>query len=93
MDKPLRLTIKLGLLVSASAFLMVLVTFVRFLTGHIMVLGYTSLIISVWFFSGLLLSVLGMVGLYLGKTFEGVKNRLIYLIDEELASHSAPAAL
>ena len=53
------------------------------------VLGYTSLIISVWFFSGLLLSVLGMVGLYLGKTFEQVKNRPIYLVDIDTA---APAA-
>ena len=85
-DKPLRLTIKLGLLVSASAFLMVLIMFIRFLTGHILVLGYTSLIISVWFFSGLLLSVLGMVGLYLGKTFEQVKNRPIYLVDIDTAA-------
>jgi len=85
-DKPLRLTVKLGLLVSASAFLMVLVTFIRFVMGEILVLGYTSLIISVWFFSGLILSVLGMVGLYLGKTFEQVKNRPIYLVDVDTAS-------
>jgi glycosyltransferase involved in cell wall biosynthesis len=84
-DKPLRLTVKLGLLVSASAFLMVLVTCFRFLMGEILVLGYTSLIISVWFFSGLILSVLGMVGLYLGKTFEQVKNRPIYLVDVDTA--------
>lgn len=84
-DKPLRLTVKLGLLVSASAFLMVLVTFFRFLMGEILVLGYTSLIISVWFFSGLILSVLGMIGLYLGKTFEQVKNRPIYLVDVDTA--------
>ncbi|WP_460675856.1 glycosyltransferase family 2 protein [Hymenobacter coalescens] len=85
-DKPLRLTVKLGLLVSAASFLMVLVTFVRFLTGNILVLGYTSLIISIWFFSGLLLSVLGMVGLYIGKTFEQVKSRPIYLVDQDTAA-------
>ncbi|OGX81361.1 glycosyltransferase [Hymenobacter lapidarius] len=84
-DKPLRLTVKLGLLVSAAAFVMVLVTLGRFLAGSIVVLGYTSLIISIWFLSGLLLSVLGMVGLYLGKTFEQVKNRPIYLVDEDTA--------
>lgn len=89
-DKPLRLTVKLGLLVSAASFLMVLVTFVRFLTGNILVLGYTSLIISIWFFSGLMLSVLGMVGLYIGKTFEQVKNRPIYLVDQDTA---APTSL
>jgi glycosyltransferase involved in cell wall biosynthesis len=84
-DKPLRLTVKMGLLVSASAFLMVLLIFFRFLTGGIVVLGYTSLIISIWFFSGLLLSVLGMVGLYLGKTFEQVKSRPIYVVDLDTA--------
>ena len=80
-DKPLRLTVKMGLVISAMAFLMVGVTLLRFLTGHIVVLGYTSLIISIWFFSGLMLSVLGMVGLYVGKVFEQVKNRPLYLVD------------
>jgi dolichol-phosphate mannosyltransferase len=82
-DKPLRLTVKLGLMVSLASFVMTLIMLGRFLAGHILVLGYTSLIISIWFFSGLLLSVMGMVGLYLGKTFEQVKNRPIYLIDRE----------
>ncbi len=81
-DKPLRLVIKLGLSISAFTFLMSAITVFRFLAGHTFPLGYASLIISIWFCSGLLLSVLGMVGLYLGKTFEQVKNRPIYLVDE-----------
>ena len=83
-DKPLRLTVKLGLLISAGAFLMVPITLYRYLTGQIWEPGYTSLIMSIWFFSGLLLSVLGMVGLYIGKTFEQAKNRPLYLVDEVL---------
>ena len=81
-DKPLRLTVKLGLLVSGITFVLILVMLGRFLNGQIIVLGYTSLILSIWFFSGLLLSVLGMVGLYLGKTFEQVKNRPLYVVDD-----------
>ncbi|MGI4885357.1 MAG: glycosyltransferase family 2 protein [Janthinobacterium lividum] len=84
-DKPLRLTIKLGLLISGIAFLLVPVTLLRYWAGQIYQPGYTSLIISIWFFSGLLLSVLGMVGLYIGKTFEQVKNRPLYIVDEEAA--------
>ncbi|MBO2009531.1 glycosyltransferase family 2 protein [Siccationidurans soli] len=80
-DKPLRLAVKLGLGISVMAFIMVLIMLYRFATGQIVVLGYTSLIISVWFFSGLLLSVLGVVGLYVGKVFEQVKNRPLYLVD------------
>ena len=80
-DKPLRLTVKLGLGISAAAFGLVLITLFRALLGYHWEPGYVSLIISIWFFSGLILSVLGMVGLYLGKTFEQVKNRPIYLVD------------
>ncbi len=82
-DKPLRLTVKLGLILSGGAFLLVPITLVRYWIGQISQPGYASLIISIWFFSGLLLAVLGMVGLYTGKTFEQVKNRPIYLVDEE----------
>lgn len=80
-DKPLRLTIKLGLSISAVAFMFVLFTLTRYVLGHDWQPGYASVIISIWFFAGLGLSVLGMVGLYIGKTFEQVKNRPIYVVD------------
>jgi glycosyltransferase involved in cell wall biosynthesis len=80
-DKPLRLTVKLGLLISLAAFGLVLLTLVRYLLGHSWEPGYVSIIVSIWFFAGLLLSVLGMVGLYIGKTFEQAKNRPLYLLD------------
>lgn len=83
-DKPLRLAVKLGLFISALALVFVLITLTRYLLGRIWEPGYTSIILSLWFFAGLGLSVLGMVGLYVGKTFEQVKNRPIYLIDELL---------
>lgn len=81
-DKPLRLTVKWGLLLAGGAFLFVPVTLLRYWLGQISQPGYTSLIISISFFSGLLLAVMGMVGLYIGKTFEQVKNRPLYLIDD-----------
>ena len=89
-DKPLRLAVKLGLAISAVAFLLVLVTVGRLVLGHTWQPGYASLIISVWFFAGLILSVLGMVGLYIGKTFEQVKNRPIYLVARSTAAVPAP---
>ena len=80
-DKPLRLTVKLGVMLSGGAFLFVPITLLRYWAGYINEPGYTSLIISICLFSGLLLSVLGMVGLYIGKTFEQVKNRPLYVVD------------
>lgn len=81
-DKPLRLTVKAGLAISGSAFLFALYTLLRALRGEIAVMGYASLIVSIWFFSGLIIFILGIVGLYVGKTFEGVKKRPVYIIEK-----------
>ncbi len=37
--------------------------------------GYTSLILSIWFGNGALISILGLVGIYLAKVFSEVKAR------------------
>lgn len=78
--KPLRLTIKFGILVSLTSFAFGIYTLLKWLAGDISVLGYASLITSIWFLTGCILVTLGVVGLYVGKTFEGVKNRPIYII-------------
>lgn len=83
-DKPLRLAVKLGLIISFISALYSIYAVILFFEGKVNVTGWTSLFISIWFFSGLIISVLGMVGLYLGKTFETVKNRPIYIIEEKL---------
>jgi dolichol-phosphate mannosyltransferase len=81
-DKPIRLMIKFGLIISFASFVMGFVFLIRFLTGEVTIQGFTSLIISIWFFSGLILIMLGVVGLYVGKTFEGVKKRPIFIIEK-----------
>lgn len=83
-DKPIRLTVKLGLLVALTGFLFAIFTLIRYLQGDIIVAGYASLIISLWLLTGFILVTLGMVGLYVGKTFEGVKNRPIYIVEKRV---------
>lgn len=78
--KPLRLTIKFGILVALISFAFGIYTLLKWLAGDISVLGYASLITSIWLLTGCILITLGVVGLYVGKTFEGVKNRPIYII-------------
>ncbi|TGE15545.1 glycosyltransferase family 2 protein [Hymenobacter elongatus] len=80
-DKPLRLTAYLGVLLSGGAFLLGLLTLLRFILGQITVPGYTSLLIAISFFSGLIILVLGIVGLYVGKIFESVRNRPLYVVE------------
>jgi glycosyltransferase involved in cell wall biosynthesis len=82
--KPIKLVVKFGFLVSFTSLLAAIVFFFKWLNGSIIILGYTSLIISVWLLSGLIMATLGVIGLYIGKTFEGVKKRPIYIIDKQL---------
>ncbi len=82
-QKPLKLTVKLGLFISLLSVVYTVYNLALYLAGRITVTGYTSLIISIWFLSGLIIFTLGVLGLYVGKTFEGIKDRPIYIIDKE----------
>ncbi|MGW1455547.1 glycosyltransferase family 2 protein [Salegentibacter agarivorans] len=81
-DKPIRILIKFGLFISFGSVVIALIYFLKWLSGDVIVLGYTSLIISLWLLSGIIISTLGIIGLYIGKIFEGVKERPIYIIEK-----------
>ncbi|MFC4873612.1 glycosyltransferase family 2 protein [Negadavirga shengliensis] len=81
-DKPLRMVIKMGFWIAFLGFIYALITFFRYLFGAILVPGYASIIVSIWVLSGLVLMTLGVVGLYVGKIFEGVKNRPLYIVEK-----------
>jgi glycosyltransferase involved in cell wall biosynthesis len=82
-DKPLRLVAQGGLILSAVSFVIGLFYLTGYLLGVIKVAGYASLIISIWLTAGINIFVLGLVGIYVGKAFEKVKGRPVYIIDEE----------
>ncbi len=83
-DKPLRLTVKLGLLISFLSLIFIVITIARYFIGEITVEGYFSIILSVWLLGGLLIFIMGIVGLYIGQTFEGVKDRPIFIVDKSI---------
>jgi dolichol-phosphate mannosyltransferase len=83
-DKPLRLAVKLGLFISATSIFFALYNLFRYILGLVIVPGWTSLIVSMWFLAGIVIFVLGLVGLYVGKIFEKVKNRPMYLVSEKI---------
>lgn len=81
-DKPLRMTVKAGLFIVFLSFLMLLFQLWAYFSGQITVPGWASLFISIWFLSGFIIFTLGIVGLYVGKTFDKTKNRPVYIIKE-----------
>jgi dolichol-phosphate mannosyltransferase len=81
-NKPLKLFVKFGMTISALSFLFGAYTLIKYFKGDIKVLGYSSLIISIWFLSGLIITIVGVAGIYIGKIFDQSKSRPVYIIDE-----------
>jgi hypothetical protein len=54
--------------------------------------GYPSLIISVMFFAGVQLITLGVIGEYLGRVYEEVKARPLFIVAEEVGLSEDAAA-
>lgn len=80
-DKPLKLTTLFGLGLSGMAFSLGAVYLIRGLLGYNAIIGWTSLIISVWFLGGIMILLIGVIGLYLGKVFDETKKRPHYIVD------------
>jgi len=81
-DKPLRLTVKLGFSISMLSFLYAIYILGRALFGGISIQGWASIIVSIWLMGGVLISICGILGLYISKIFDEVKNRPIYIVRE-----------
>jgi len=82
-DKPLRLTVGLGMCMCSITVLIGCFYLLRYLAGGITVSGFASLILSIWFLSGIIIFILGIVGLYLARIFQQVKDRPVYIVDNK----------
>lgn len=83
--KPLYLAIYLGLTISLLAVLYVPYALYGHYMGHARP-GWASIIVTIAFFGGMQLMILGIIGLYLGKLFMQSKNRPVYLVRESKLS-------
>jgi putative glycosyltransferase len=70
----------LGAAVAALAAVAAAWTLASWLATSEPVSGWTSLVLSVWFFGGLNLACLGLVGIYVGKVFLEVKQRPNWIV-------------
>ena len=83
-DKPLRLSIRFGFTISVLAFGYGSYILYRALVHGAAITGWSSLIVSVYFLGGIIISILGILGVYLGKTFDESKRRPLYLIRDDI---------
>lgn len=83
-DKPLRLSIRFGLLMALGSVLFTLWLAVRRIAWATPVEGWTSVMVSIFFVAGLLFANLGVLGLYVGRVFDETKRRPLYAVRERL---------
>jgi len=81
-NKLLTYSIRVGFLLSSSAFIYAIYLIVQYWLLQVPVAGWTSIMVSIYFLMGLLFVNLGIIGIYLGKIFDGSKDRPLYIIKE-----------
>ena len=83
-NKPLKLALRLGFYIVVFSIMLAIFYLIRYLAGGIAVDGFTTLIISLWLIAGIITSLLGMVGIYLGRVFDKVKDRPAFIVKEQI---------
>jgi putative glycosyltransferase len=85
---PLRLVFFIGVTLSGVAGLLGMSMLIRkLLHPEMVLLGYASLVVSVWFLGGVIILILGVLGIYLSKVFIEVKDRPQYIIRQVHGAH------
>lgn len=83
-DKPLKIASLLGFLLSSAGFLyMLYVLYQKFFTTQV-VQGWTTIVVLILVFNGFTLLSLGILGEYVGRIYEEIKQRPLYIIEESL---------
>lgn len=83
-NKPLKLMIRFGFYIILISLGIASYYTINYFNGNIKVIGFASLIISIWFLSGIIICTLGIIGIYIGKIFEKVKGRQLYIISDKI---------
>lgn len=82
-NKPLKLAVKLGLLIVLFAFGLIIYSVIEHFSTTLPA-GFSSTFISIWLVGGLNILILGVVGLYVDRIFNQVKGRPLFIVSETL---------
>jgi dolichol-phosphate mannosyltransferase len=82
--KPLRVMVTMGAIVSSIGFVLAMVYIYKRLNGiETAQTGFTTLVTLVLFLGGIQLMALGLLGEYLGRIYDEVKNRPLYVVRDQ----------
>jgi dolichol-phosphate mannosyltransferase len=77
---PLRIITIFGMLISTFSLGMAVFYLIKRIFFSLTPPGFATLIVSIFFFAGILLTMLGVIGEYIGRIFEEVKQRPLYIL-------------
>ena len=83
-NKPLRIALKFGFFIVLLSILLSLYYLIRYFVVGVGVSGFTTIIISMWLIAGIIISLIGVIGIYLGSVFDKVKGRPNYIIKDKI---------
>lgn len=83
-NRPMRLSIQFGFCLSIAAQLYAVWLAVRYYIWDVKVEGWTSVMVAIFFLSGLAFANIGVLGVYLGKVFDESRRRPLYVIKDRL---------
>ena len=83
-NKPLYISVALGFAITGVSFLLAIINVIAYFFDSAVVRGYTTTIFSIWFATGIILLMMGIIGLYIGKIFDQVKQRPIFIVMESV---------
>ena len=83
-NKPLKLFVKFGVYIALIAMFYGVYLVSNYFINGTSLLGWTSLMVSLYFLGGLLLASMGLVGIYVGRTYDEVKQRPLYAIKDKV---------
>jgi glycosyltransferase involved in cell wall biosynthesis len=83
-DRPLKFAVNLGLFLSLSSIISIIYLVYRKIYFGFSIVGWTSVISTILFIGGMILSVLGVLGIYISRIFSEVKRRPLYIIRESI---------
>lgn len=89
---PLRVVSNLGMLVSLTALAYMIYLVVAQWVGETTIQGWTSTVVIVLFLGGIQLLALGIIGEYIGRIFDEVKQRPQYVVSDALGVEAKPPA-
>lgn len=86
-NKPLYMVMKFGFVIFGFAMVVALIYLCKYLFGGIGVSGFTTIVISLWLLGGIIIMLIGVVGVYIAKIFDRVKQRPPFIVSETLNLH------